>query len=75
MYVYAYGARLLEDYESNRRDQQDAITYKDTKIKLVQDHKDRVIGKVAHYMYTCYTCFACSICSKEYSLICRCIHL
>ena len=46
-YVCRY--RLQEEAEMNRRDQRDAIVYKDTKMKLVEHHKGNVIGKV-HYL-------------------------
>lgn len=39
--------RLQEEAELSRMDQQDAIAYKDTKTKLVENHKQRVVGKVS----------------------------
>lgn len=45
--VHPVYCRLQEEAEINRRDQSDAIAYKDTKMKLVQHHKDNVIGKVS----------------------------
>ncbi|KAF6030581.1 hypothetical protein EB796_011118 [Bugula neritina] len=38
--------KLQEEAEQNCRDQKDAIKYKNTKMKLVQHHRDTVTGKV-----------------------------
>ena len=61
--------RILAEAEINRRDQQDAIHYKDTKMKLVRHHKDNVIGQVGVVLETYIECFIMADHSKPREMI------